>query len=222
MTAPLGVRKRAGRKEAKPVRRRQLIKATIDCLAKRGYADTTLADVADRAGLSRGIVNFHFESKEKLLADTLRHLADEYSQVWHDALARAGDDPAHRLWALIAVDFHRDVCTRRKVAAWLAFWGEAKSRPIYQEHCGARDREYQDEMNRLCAALEDAGGYGRDAKKVALGLDTMLEGLWMRLLFADEHTTREDLHACAAEYLAIVFPDHFDRDGVLDRSGRET
>lgn len=60
-----------GRKASKETRRQQLIEATIDSLAKRGYAETTLADVADGAGLSRGIVNFHFESKENLLIATL-------------------------------------------------------------------------------------------------------------------------------------------------------
>jgi AcrR family transcriptional regulator len=53
------------RKAAKEVRQVQLIEATIDSLAKRDYSETTMADVADGAGLSRGIVNFHFESKEK-------------------------------------------------------------------------------------------------------------------------------------------------------------
>ena len=60
-----------GRKASKETRQQQLIEATIDSLAKRGYSETTMADVADGAGLSRGIVNFHFESKEKLLVATL-------------------------------------------------------------------------------------------------------------------------------------------------------
>ncbi|WP_457155514.1 TetR family transcriptional regulator, partial [Mesorhizobium sp. P5_C1] len=66
-----------GRKASKEVRQLQLIEATIDSLAKRGYSETTMADVADGAGLSRGIVNFHFESKEKLLIATLQHMYDE-------------------------------------------------------------------------------------------------------------------------------------------------
>eukprot|EP01035_Chromulina_nebulosa_P043950 gene43950-59527_t len=46
---------RKGRKASKEVRQQQLIEATIDSLAKRGYAETTLANVADGVGLSRGI-----------------------------------------------------------------------------------------------------------------------------------------------------------------------
>ncbi|HEX3217144.1 MAG TPA: TetR family transcriptional regulator, partial [Aestuariivirgaceae bacterium] len=40
------------RKASTEVRRQQLIEATIDILARRGYAATTLADVARTAGLS--------------------------------------------------------------------------------------------------------------------------------------------------------------------------
>src|SRR4051794_11828903 len=118
-----------GRKASKETRRQQLIEATIDSLAKRGYSETTMADVADGAGLSRGIVNFHFESKEKLLVATLQYMADEYSQHWRSALQKAGDDPARQLLTLTAIDFDHSICTKRKLAAWCAFWGEAKSRP---------------------------------------------------------------------------------------------
>ena len=88
-----------GRKASKETRRQQLIEATIDSLAKRGYSETTMADVADGAGLSRGIVNFHFESKEKLLVATLQYMADEYSAHWRAACQKAGDDPARQLAA---------------------------------------------------------------------------------------------------------------------------
>ncbi len=36
-----------GRKASKEARRQQLIEATIDSLSKRGYSETTLADIAD-------------------------------------------------------------------------------------------------------------------------------------------------------------------------------
>ena len=46
------------RAATKALRRQQLIDSTVDSIAKRGFSGTTLADVADGAGLSRGIVNF--------------------------------------------------------------------------------------------------------------------------------------------------------------------
>src|SRR6185503_9731010 len=180
-----------GRKASKEVRQLQLIDATIDSLARRGYSETTMADVADGAGLSRGIVNFHFESKEKLLVATLQYMADEYSVHWRNSLQKGGDDPANQLLTLVAADFDRSICTKRKLAAWCAFWGEAKSRPTYQALCGARDAGYQNVFTELCRTLKREGGYTFDAVGTALAISAMLEGLWLRLMMGTEDVTRE-------------------------------
>ena len=203
---------RKGRKASKETRRQQLIEATIDSLARRGYSETTMADVADGAGLSRGIVNFHFESKEKLLVATLQYMADEYAAHWRAALAKAGADPARQLRSLVAADFDRSICNRRKLAAWCAFWGEAKSRPTYQALCGARDEAYQRVFIDLCAALKEDGGYYFEPVGTALGLSAMLEGLWLRLMMGTEKVTREMAFAAALQFLASVFPKHFRQD----------
>nr|WP_258607145.1 transcriptional regulator BetI [Mesorhizobium sp. AR10] len=198
-----------GRKASKEVRQLQLIEATIDSLAKRGYAETTMADVADGAGLSRGIVNFHFESKEKLLVATLQYMYDEYSAHWRSALQKAGDDPARQLRALVAADFDRSICNKRKLAAWCAFWGEAKSRPTYQALCGARDAAYQNIFIDLCATLKQSGGYAYEPQVMALALSAMLEGLWLRLMMGTEDVTRETALQAANEFLSAAFPNHY-------------
>jgi transcriptional repressor BetI len=203
-----------GRKASKEVRQLQLIEATIDSLAKRGYSETTMADVADGAGLSRGIVNFHFESKEKLLIATLQHMYDEYSAHWRNALQKAGDDPADQLHALVSADFDRAICNKRKLAAWCAFWGEAKSRPTYQALSSARDAVYQTIFIDLCATLKQSGGYAYDAQVMALALSAMLEGLWLRLMMGTEDTTRESALQAANEFLSAAFPNHYPLNGA--------
>lgn len=202
---------RKGRKASKETRRMQLIEATIDSLARRGYSETTMADVADGAGLSRGIVNFHFESKEKLLIATLQHMAEEYAAHWRAAVGKAGSDPAKRLRALVVADFDRAICNRRKLAAWCAFWGEAKSRPTYQALCGARDEYYQDLLAELCATLIEDGGYALDPRQTALALDALLEGLWLRLMLSNRAIKRETALQAALAFLAAMFPNHFTR-----------
>jgi AcrR family transcriptional regulator len=204
---------RKSRKASKETRQQQLIEATIDSLAKRGYSDTTLANVADGAGLSRGIVNFHFESKEKLLISTLQYMSDEYANHWNAALEKAGPRPADKIWALVNADFDRRICTKRKLAAWCAFWGEAKSRPTYQALCGASDLNYQKTFVELCTELKADGGYGYDADSMALGICSMMEGLWFRLMMNDG-LTRERALGAAIEYVAAVFPKHISTSGV--------
>jgi TetR/AcrR family transcriptional repressor of bet genes len=203
---------RKGRRATRDARKQQLIEATIDSLAKRGYAETTMADISEGAGLSRGIVNFHFESKENLLIATLQWMADEYVAHWSAALEKAGPRNADKLWALVAADFDKKICNRRKIAAWGAFWGEAKSRPTYQALCGSRDVKYQDLFVTLCAALKSEAHYTFDAELTALGMCSMMEGLWLRLMMGDG-LTREKAHAAAADYLEAVFPHHFTRSG---------
>ena len=74
---------------ARVARREQLIAATMKCIARKGLSSMTLSDVATQAGLSQGIVNLHFDSKDNLLNETLRHVADDYRVQFEKALERA-------------------------------------------------------------------------------------------------------------------------------------
>ena len=65
-------------------RRRELIQATIDSISKHGLSQTTVAKVAEIAGLSAGIVNFYFRTKDALLLATLEHIDLEFERrAWH-------------------------------------------------------------------------------------------------------------------------------------------
>ena len=94
------------RKMSREIRRAQLIESTIETLASRGYARCTLTEMARTAGLSHGLVNFHFETKEKLLSETLTRLAEESRLNWLSYLKKAGEYPAAQVAALLAADFN--------------------------------------------------------------------------------------------------------------------
>ena len=200
----------------KALRRQQLIEATIDSIAKRGFAETTLARVADGAGLSRGIVNFHFTSKTKLLVATLEYLAEEYRSSWTQALERAGPRPADSLAALIDIDFHPAVCSRKKVAVWFAYWGEAKSRPTYLELCGALDAAQSEVVHNLSRQIARDGGYeATDPDLVADGLRAMSDGFWLELLLRPKGFDRQAARRACLAYLAAAFPRDFALDGSV-------
>ena len=199
-----------GRAASKELRRQQLIKSTIDSIAKRGFADTTLANVADGAGLSRGIVNFHFKSKDILLIETLKHVAEEYRTAWSRALASAGPGTAEALQALVLADFEPAVCNRKKIAVWYAFYAEAKSRPTYLKLCGAMDEEHFEACRSLCADLIEEGNYeGLDATLIARSIEAMTDGFWLDLLIAPESFSRDTAGSAGLLYLTRVFPRHF-------------
>ncbi len=187
-----------------------MIRATVRSVAKNGLSDTTMATVAREAGLSQGIINLHFQSKERLLVETLRYIADEYNTSWEKALAGAGPSPVERLAALVEVDFKLPVCNRNKLAVWFAFWGESKSRPTYRKLCATRDVQYRKELGVLCQMLIEEGGYqGLDAMVLATGLSAMTEGLWLDLLISPRSITRKQARNICMAYLASAFPRHF-------------
>jgi len=212
-------RSRAAQRE---LRKQQLIDSTIDSIAKRGFSETTLADVADGAGLSRGIVNFHFQSKDQLLVETLQYLSEEYSDNWERALRKAGPSPAERLIALVKADFEPAVCNRKKVATWSAFWGEAKSRPTYLKLCAERDKAYADAMLAICQDVIDEGGYpDLEAQTVADGLSAITDGLWLDLLMEPSSFDRERAKRVVFLFLSSVFPKHLTRAGEALGAARE-
>ena len=195
-------------------RKAQLIESTIDSIAKRGFSETTLADVAAGAGLSRGIVNFHFQSKEQLLVETLQMIAEEYREVWQKALAKAGDATVSRLIAMVNADFDPAVCNRKKIAVWYAFWGEAKSRPTYLKLCADRDHEYADAFLQVTRQMIEEGGYeGLNPEMVSTGLAALTDGLWLDFLVDPKQFDRDRSKATAFLFLSALFPRHIGPDG---------
>ena len=208
------------RRTAPPAERReQLIKATIRCVANHGLADTTIATVAQEAGLSQGIINLHFRSKEGLLTETLRYLADEYRNACREAAAAAEISPVAGLLAMVELDFRRHICARDKLAVWFAFWGERKFRPTYRRICAERDKSYDDMVRLMCARLCEQGDYpDAEPALVADGLSALTDGLWLDLLVRPESMSRDLARRITLSYLADAFPRHFRQSVAGNRS----
>ncbi|MET4049722.1 MULTISPECIES: TetR/AcrR family transcriptional regulator [unclassified Rhodococcus (in: high G+C Gram-positive bacteria)] len=56
--------------------RLRLLEATIDSLAEQGWGSTTVAVVAERAGVSRGATQHHFPTREDLITAALEYMFD--------------------------------------------------------------------------------------------------------------------------------------------------
>ena len=143
----------------KEARQRQLIDATISTIGRVGYSGTTLTHVAGAAGLSPGIVNFYFKTKDQLLAATLAQLAEEHELLWLAKIAAAGGSPEGGLDAMIEADFDPSICTLDKVVVWFAFWAEAQSRPLYRSVVSELEERYFQQTHAFCAELIAQGGY---------------------------------------------------------------
>jgi TetR/AcrR family transcriptional repressor of bet genes len=188
-------------------RKQQLIRATIDCINKLGLSQTTLARIAERAGASQGIVVFHFQTKEGLLEQTLRHLSHEYMQCWKDACDNAEPDPVSQLCALIKAAFKPSICNPKKISVWYAFWGETRSRPRYMELCSNNDLAYSSRLLSLCEAIESSSESTLSAQTAALSIEGMIDGLWQNFLIGAPGFKRAQALATVFELLEIIYPD---------------
>jgi len=201
---------KSGRTASKEARRQQLIEATIKCISKRGIGSTTLGDVAKEAGLSQGIVNLHFKSKDNLFNETLRFLAEEYKSLFEKTLVKSGPNATDKLLALMEMDLRPSVCDPKKLAVWFGFWGEVKAMPTYRKMCNEYDKGYDRAIENLCKEIIVEGSYKNvSAGNVAEVLSSLTNGLWLSCLISPKTWDRHAALDSVKSYLASVFPKHF-------------
>ncbi len=198
------------RTASKEARRQQLIEATIKCISKKGIGSTTLGDVATEAGLSQGIVNLHFKSKDNLFNETLRYLAEEYKSLFEKTLEKSGPGAADKLLALLELDLKPSVCDQRKLAVWFGFWGEVKAMPTYRKMCNEYDRGYDEILEELCKEIIAEGNYKNvSARNVAELLASLTNGFWLSCLISPKNWDRHMALESVKDYLKSVFPNHY-------------
>ena len=71
-------------------RRDQLVECTIEAIVELGYPRTTVAEVARRAGVSKGVVTYHFPAKDDLIQAVISDVIAEMAGYLEPRL-RAAD-----------------------------------------------------------------------------------------------------------------------------------
>lgn len=186
----------------------RIVDAVIDTVAERGISGTTLAQVAQRAGVSQGVLVFHFGTKEALLAETLHRQNEEYRRLWQDA-AETGD-PLARVLGLIGVDYCPAICSQPTLALWFGFWGETTARPIYRQLCTEAEQEREAAMRAAMRDLVAAHG-GPDPVLLANAVDSMTDGLWLQMHLQRGGMTRTMALGQALDHLRLLLPHLADR-----------
>src|SRR2546423_458784 len=107
-----------------PLRREQIVRATIRCLAREGYTRLTMKKVAREAGVSQGILHYYFADKRAMLVATLATVSRDLDRRVAAAQSHTTRDPAARLRALVRACL--EVAVRRPEfwVVFLEFWGE--------------------------------------------------------------------------------------------------
>jgi TetR/AcrR family transcriptional regulator, transcriptional repressor of bet genes len=174
------------------VRRRQLIDATLQCLAEFGHAGTSVRVVCARAGVSPGLVTHHFEGIDDLIAAAYAHVGDLVATSLDDAMTAAGSDPLTRLRAFIDASFRPPVLDSDLLAVWLAFWSLVRRHPRIREiHAGIYGG-YRKTLEQLVADIARQRGLIVDVRLAVLGFTATMDGLWLELCLDPTTFTPEE------------------------------
>jgi AcrR family transcriptional regulator len=85
-------------------RRAEIVAIAGDLFATHGYANTTVREIADAAGILSGSLYHHFDSKESMVEALLRDFLERIGRQYA-AVVSCGTDPLATLRALVHVAF---------------------------------------------------------------------------------------------------------------------
>lgn len=155
--------------------RQALLDATVACLADLGYAATTSAAVAERAGLSRGAQLHHFGTRDQLVVAAVEHLAHKRLQlVRHrmSRLSRSGGthgEPSVQRRREQALELLAEAVSGPLYSATLELWVAARSHEALRAELVPVEDRVNAELAEICRAYVTD-----DPVEIRLTLDLLL------------------------------------------------
>ncbi|MFC3152136.1 transcriptional regulator BetI [Litoribrevibacter euphylliae] len=163
-----------------PIRKAQLIEATLESVEQFGLQNTTVATICKIAGLSPGIISHYFGGKQQLIEATVSYLIQSLQT---ELLKKLKDQPdvshKERLHLLVDSHFSQIQTSKKAAATWLSFWAQAAHDPSLQRLQKINER-------RMFSNIKYSMKYlvAEDLVNVkSHALAAMIDGLWMRSSF---------------------------------------
>lgn len=156
-------------------RRAEIVEALLGVMATSGYDGATVASIAEQAGLTAGLLHYHFHDKKEILLALGEELV---RRVWerYEERASAACDDWERLFAF--TDAHVALgpdADPDAVACWVMLAAEAVRDPEVRKLYRAATRRSLDELEKLVTPLLMTYDSKR-AARVAAGLLSAIEG----------------------------------------------
>jgi AcrR family transcriptional regulator len=133
-------------------RRETIIRGAAAAFAEKGYAATSMEDVASAAGITKLIVYRHFSSKEELYEAVLERVSDRAREVFIAGI-QAGRPGSGAVRALLTV-------ARDDPAGFVLLWRHAIREPQFAEHAASIRQRGVDAAEALLASVGMSGDAG--------------------------------------------------------------
>ncbi|WP_374329763.1 transcriptional regulator BetI [Aestuariivirga sp.] len=157
------------------VRRRDLIEAAYLTFLEHGFTGMTMVRIGERAGMSHGIVNYYFKSKDELVSAVVRKANFLIMQDTAKRL-RAARSARERVSAVIAGNFPPDLFTREVARAWVSYYSALGGRPELDRMQRAVDARLTSNLMHALRQLVD----DHLARRIANYVAVLIDGYWLR------------------------------------------
>ncbi|NUR05606.1 MAG: TetR family transcriptional regulator [Nocardioidaceae bacterium] len=194
------------REQAAAEARTRILAAAAECIVRDGLAKVRMAGIARAAGVSAGLLHYHFDTKEQLFAEVLTYSHGVSSAVNARVVERAGDRPAQRLSSFLDRCLPSDDLLADE---WL-LWQELDLLCVRQPELAKVAAElYEDLYATTAAIIEDgirAGEFApaTDARMVAETAVALCDGLGARVLANDPRLTLDDARSTLAVTVGLL------------------
>lgn len=170
--------------------RQRLLEATISCLTELGWHGTTVAVVAERAGVSRGAAQHHFRTREELVTAAVDHV---YTVRTAELRERAGYLPAGRARSRQVVELIGQLCTSPLFTAALHLWVAASSDAQLRAQVIELESRMGRETHRLAVELLGVDESRPGVRETVQASLDLARGLGLANLLTDDSARRKRL-----------------------------
>lgn len=188
-----------------PIRRKQLIDATIYCIEQYGISEVTIAQIAQQAGLSSGIISHYFGGKMGLLKETMLDLMRNLNQSIAEKMAEEVQPiTAKRAIEIILTCNFDERTNRSAMKVWLSFWAMSMHQPELHRLQKINDnRLYSNLLHHFKQLLSE-----ERAENAARGLAALIDGLWLHGSLRTSSFNAEQARAITLQFLNSVLAEH--------------
>src|ERR1700740_2314821 len=177
----------AGRAEAGEQRREQMLQAALEVIVERGYAETRVADVAERAGTSPALVIYYFKTRDQLLTEAIRYSEDLWYATGTGRLESI-KTAAGQLTEMIAMTClpDTDPAPRSEWLLWLDLWALSPRNSGVAAVRRKFDERWRQAIKAIVLAGQEAGEFTTtDADEFAVTLSALLDGMAVQIALED-------------------------------------
>jgi len=195
---------RAGGSRDAGERREQMLRAALEVIIERGYAETRIADVAERTGTSPALVIYYFKTRDQLLTEAIRYSDD----TWYaEYLRRMEEIPTAvgRLAQLIAMNClpGTDPEPGAYWTLWLDLWAFSPRSPGVAAVRQKSDERWREAIRSIVLAGQEAGEFALvDADDFTITLASLLDGLAIQIALDDPQVPPQRAYDVAMRFAA--------------------